>query len=358
MKARIGRCASAGASIRLFLFGAVLMGLILGLSPVAVAGGYQVSVHEKGKTEEGTTLFADNRNFNHPKIVEVDMQGQVVWSYAVPRNLFPSKRKKNSIISDVDRLANGNTLFVLQLVGLYEVSPEGKIVWRRKDGKASHDVDRLANGNSIYVRGWAKRGGKHVIEVDSNGKEVWSWDGMDAYGGKPYQAVDEGGWIHVNGVTRLENGNTLVSLRNFNMVAEVSPDGGVVREYLFPAKKLPLKKRLSIRAHPHDPEYQPNGNVLAAVTGANLALEVTPGGGPAWKWFHPLGKRPPAKSAGMRDVNRLGNGNTMVITRRSIQEVAPGGEIVWQMDVEGITGHNTYLYKAQRITPDGRVFGK
>ena len=74
MKARIGRCASAGASIRLFLFGAVLMGLILGLSPVAVAGGYQVSVHEKGKTEEGTTLFADNRNFNHPKIVEVDMQ--------------------------------------------------------------------------------------------------------------------------------------------------------------------------------------------------------------------------------------------------------------------------------------------
>jgi hypothetical protein len=167
--------------------------------------------------------------------------------------------------------------------------------------------------------------------------------------------VEDQGWMHVNSVTRLANNNTLVSIRNFNTVAEVTPDGNVKNETLFPPRPMPLKKRLGLRAHPHDPEYQQNGNILAVLTGANKLLEVpSTGGPPVWKWEHPNGKRPVAS---MRDANRLPNGNTLIVERDAITEITPQGKTVWQLKVANVSKKPTFLFKAQRISPDGRVFG-
>ena len=172
------------------------------------------------------------------------MQGQLVWRYDVPNRLLPSEHIPHtpySQVTDVERLPNGNTLFIIQLVGIFEVDPVGKIVWHIDDDRASHDVDRLPNGNTLYVRGWEDKGDLHVIEVDHSGKMVWSWDGLAHYDRRPYTRVEDQGWMHVNSVTRLANNNTLVSIRNFNTVAEVTPDGNVKNETLFPPRPMPLK---------------------------------------------------------------------------------------------------------------------
>ena len=60
------------------------------------------------------------------------------------------------------------------------------------------------------------------------GEIVWSWYAKDEYDVAPYADIDDEGWTHANAVTRLSNGNTLVSLRNFNLTVEVDPDGDVV----------------------------------------------------------------------------------------------------------------------------------
>ena len=46
-------------------------------------------------------------------------------------------------------------------------------------------------------------------------------------------AVDSPGseWTHVNSAQRLPNGNTIVSLRNLDLVVEVNPKGDVVWTY-------------------------------------------------------------------------------------------------------------------------------
>ena len=126
---------------------------------LAAGDDYQIDVYRPTSTFTGTTLFADNTNRKSPKIVEVDMQGNILWSYSPPNSLFPIRRTGQNVVSDIERLANGNTVFNIQMVGIFEVNRRGEIVWRLDDNKASHDVDRLSNGNAIYVRGWEGKGG-------------------------------------------------------------------------------------------------------------------------------------------------------------------------------------------------------
>ena len=80
-----------------------------------------------------------------------------------------------------------------------------------------------------------------MIELNPLGKEVWSWDAIPAYDHHPYIGVENQGWIHVNAITRLSNGNTLISLRNFNTIAEITQDGHVLRETVFPRKNAGRK---------------------------------------------------------------------------------------------------------------------
>jgi len=135
--------------------------------------------------------------------------------------------------------------------------------------------------------------------------------------------LENQGWIHVNAITRLRNGNTLISLRNFNTIAEITPEGDVFRGTVFPLKKMPAEKRVHLKAHPHDPEHQSNGNILVAITGINLVLEVSLSGGPCvWKWQHATGKRP---AKGVRDANRLPNGNTLIVESTAINEITADG---------------------------------
>ena len=89
--------------------------------------------------------------------------------------------------------------------------------------------------------------------MSSDGKVVWSWFAREEFDKPPYNNIHNQGWTHTNAVSRMENGNTLISPRNFNCLIEVDPRGKAVRvigkEYL---------------EHQHDPEILSNGNILVA----------------------------------------------------------------------------------------------
>jgi outer membrane protein assembly factor BamB len=313
----------------------------------ARAGEFKVNVYNPKRAYNGTTIFADNSREGNPRIVEVDMNGKLVWEYQIPSMLFTGFRRKNNIVMDVEKLPNNNILFNIQKKGIYEVDRHGNVVWSHLDEEASHDADRLPNGNTLYIRGWVDKGEKHVIEINSEGKVIWSWDGLKQFNRSPFIEMYKQGWIHANAVTRLRNGHTLISLRNFARVVEVNPDGDVVWSYKFKA-----------RAHPHEPEILSNDHMLVALTAANLALEIDRKTGHiVWKWEHPNGKKPIAH---IRDANRLPNGNTLIVEANRMTEVTPNGETVWQLQVTSISKYAErfkYLYKAQRIGEDGSVSG-
>lgn len=240
---------------------------------------------------------------------------------------------------DVSRLANGNTLFTLKQLGIYEVDKAGKLVWKHEDDGVSHDADRLPNCNSLYVRGWVRKGEDHVHEVTPDRKLVWRWNGLARYDRKPFAGVEREGWTHANSVTRLANGNTLISLRNFNVFAEVNAAGEVVNETRYGGQRwadyLNIKAFLESKRGPvpapHDPEVQPDGSILVALTGFNRVMWTAPGA-PRPRWMKAWTRE---ETFLIRDVNMLPNGNRLVTVGDSIIELDGSSRVVWQLSMRG-----------------------
>ncbi len=291
-----------------------------------------VDIYDPQLAWAGTTLMADNHNLDKPRIIEVNMLGEIVWEYVVPENL----RQYTNPGFDVERLANNNILFVLPRSGVYEVNRNGTVVWSYLDGKVSHDADRLANGNTLVVWGGGDgTGDAQVKEINPKGEVVWTWYAKEAFYKAPYKDIFDEGWTHANAVSRLQNGNTLISLRNFNLVVEVDPGGSVVRtvgEGIFYMQ--------------HDPEILPNGNMLAAThSEPQRAVEIdTKTNQIVWQFAMPRQL--------VRDADRLPNGNTLIVGATKIVEVTVEGKIVWQLGLKMIIEKNDApargFYKAQR----------
>jgi len=262
-------------------------------------------------TWNGTTLFADNQNLERPRIVEVNMLGEIVWQYVLPENL---KWYVNPGF-DVELLPNNNMLFLLPRNGVYEIDRKGSIVWSYLDEKVSHDADRLPNGDTLMVWG----GGDaitdaQVKEVNPRGEIVWSWYAKDHFYKTPFKDIYDEGWTHTNSATRLPNGNTLISLRNFNLIVEVNPQGSVVWSW-----------GDGVVSYQHSPKILSNANLLVCDSGHARVLEVNRKTGEiVWQFERP---------AHIRDADRLPNGNTLIVMGDRIIEVTPDLRIVWRLGV-------------------------
>jgi hypothetical protein len=298
-----------------------------------------VDVYQSEKAWAGTTILPDNHDIANPRIVEINMRGEIVWQYLLPAKL---KRYTNPGF-DAELLKNNDVLFVLPGNGVYEIDRNGNVVWSYIDAKVSHDADRLPNGNTLVVYGNNdQKEDAQVKEIDPSGKIVWSWYARSYFNEEPYLSIFEEGWTHTNAVSRLENGNTLISPRNFNMLVEVAPDGEVVKTY---GEGLFVQQ--------HDPVILPNGDILLCNHDRpHKVIEYNPETGTiVWQT---AGFKP--SESPVRDANRLPNGNTLITCTTKIIEITPDGEIVWEMILKGITltgpdAASLGFYKAERIDP-------
>ena len=317
----------------------------------ALAGDYKITHLEQRRVFKGTTLLADMSYPRRPKVVEVNFNGDIVWKFSPPSFM-------HGAVLDVAKLANGNILITVRGSGIYEISRDGEVAWAHKDPEASHDADRLPNGNTLYNLGWRTKGKDVVREVNPSGKIVWSWKGLADYDREPFAGIDLEGWMHVNSVSRLENGNTLVSIRNFNTVTEVGPDGRVVQDWTFKGKnkRTGLQTHGKIKGmHNHEPEILENGNMLLALRRPNRFVEFNlETQDVVWSWEHPGGRRELRTN---REANRLPNGNTLGSAGNKLLEIAPDGTIVWQMIAPSGGKNHRKFHKAIRIGADGKTFG-
>jgi hypothetical protein len=306
---------------------------------------FNVDVMIPDKISPGTTLTADLHDLTHPRIVEVNVLGEVVWEYDVPENLINYLNPGFSVVP----LQNGNILAVFPKNGVYEINRTSKeVAWKFIDNQASHDAERLGNGDTLVVDagyGHDTIQDPTVREINPQGQVVWSWYAKDhGFNQAPYNTISQDGWIHANAASRLQNGDTLISLRNFNLIVEVDNDGKVVRTM-----------GEGIMVHQHDPEGEPNGDILFANPGGTptQAIELDPTGNVVWNYTIP--QDIPFSSRQTRDADRLQNGNTLITSANRITEVTPQGEIVWQFRLKDIQfasnndAQNRGFYKATRI---------
>jgi len=296
-----------------------------------------VEVYDENKTLFGTTLLADNHNIESPRIIEINLLGEIIWEYDIPQEL---KRYTNPGF-DVEILSSGNILFVLPGNGVYEINRGKQIVWSYLTTKISHDADRLANGNTIFVFGNNDTmSDTQVVEVNLAKQIVWSWYAQDHFNYSPYSTILKQGWTHTNAVTRLSNGNTLISPRNFDMVIEVNHAGEVVKTL-----------GEAIMVEQHDPVLLENGNLLFANHDTpEKAIEIDADENIVWEYAITNQSQWP-----VRDTNRLSNGNTLITTTTKIIEVTPDKKIVWSFAIKdtsefiGEASAGLGFYKAERI---------
>ena len=299
---------------------------------------FSVTIHNAEKAYQGTTFFVD-KYADPDKIYEVDMEGNVVWSLNIPKDYAGEQ-------IEAELLPIDTVLVVAVNRKLFEIDRQGNILWSHDDEKISHDADRLSNGNTIYVYGMGdQKTDAQVKEITPQGELVWEWYAKDYFNHEPYSEIspkENSGWCHTNSVTRLDGGNTLISLRNFNMIVEVDQSGDIVNTIQ------------DIAESPHDPEVLTNGHILAAHQTAtyHAAMEINPETNEVlWEYGFTNMKDFP-----VRDVNRLPNGNILITCSTRIIEVTHDKEIVWQLeltkDILEPGGSATLgFYKAERISP-------
>ena len=214
--------------------------------------------------------------------------------------------------------------------GVYEVNHDKQIVWSYLTDEVSHDADRLPNGNTIMVWGWDEnKDDAQVKEVDSSGNLVWSWHAADHLSYEDIQRQDSG-FTHTNSAVRLDNGNTLISIRNLNMLVEVEPSGGIVWSLR------------DVFESPHDPEILPNGNILVASRQPHQTMEVSRNGDVVWRY-----SRRNVKT--IRYNHQLPNGNIILTDRSKIIEITRAGKTVWQLELLDTDPSDKWMYKAERM---------
>ena len=124
---------------------------------------FLVDVNVPGKAWQGTTLFADNHDTARPRIVEVNMAGEVTWEYVLPADV----RSYTNPGEDVELLPNGNILALFPKKGVYEITKGKQVAWKYLDAKVSHDADRLPNGNTLITAS------DRILEVTPEKEVVW-----------------------------------------------------------------------------------------------------------------------------------------------------------------------------------------
>ncbi len=296
-----------------------------------------VEAYDENKAMAGTTLLPDNHNLDKPRIIEINMLGEIIWEYDIPQEL----KKYTNPGFDVELLSNNNVLFVLPGSGVYEVNRDKEIVWSYQTTKISHDADRLPNGNTLFVFGNNDLiSDAQVVEINSKKEIVWSWYAKDYFNKAPYNSITNQGWTHTNAVSRLSNGNTLISTRNFNMVVEVNSNGEVVKT---------IGEDVMIQQH--DPVLLENGDILFANHGTpEKAVEIDENKNIIWEFEISNQNQWP-----VRDANRLPNGNTLITTTTKIVEVSQDKEIVWKLAIKDTSkfieeaSAGLGFYKAERI---------
>lgn len=282
----------------------------------------RIDVNRADKTFAGTTAFMDTTSPSHPRIVEIDMQGSLVWDYPIKPEIFGGGIMPGTAIkgTDLEWLpASDRFLFVLTGIGVFEVDRAKNIVWKHLTKKISHDADRLPNGNTLYVWGWDGKEDAQATEIDPSGKVVWQWFAKDHLRRDPPQRQYQEhapSYTHCNAAVRLPNGHTMISLRNFNVVMQVNPDGEIVW-------RLPRQNLV------HDPMPMPGRNVLVSTRNPHRTVEFTRQHEEVWSFERD-------DVATVRGHQRLPNGNLLITERTKILEVTRDKEVVWQMALKGV----------------------
>lgn len=308
----------------------------------AIESDIVVQVTSNGYEPAGDVLVGTHGDEAHPSMYLISPEGEV-------REAWRITNRPGEILLDRRILPNGNVLFLLMGDGAFEMTREGEIVWAHSSEDLTHHAELLEDGNVLLAGALCDC----VREIDRETQEVvWEWEAKEAFPDYDNDGAYRGGseygiaslyastfreerewpetWAHVNYAQVLDNGNVVVSLRNFDLVAEVDRNGRVVWSF-----------GPGIIKHQHTPVDLGDGTLVIFDNGNHRAIHVDRGTGEILWSYDDL------DSPVMGDAGPLTDGNYKVVDsiRNTVKVVSPEGEVRWRMEVEP-PGEINGIYRA------------
>jgi len=174
-------------------------------------------------------------------IYEVSPDGRIIWEWCASRDMeverypiSPSQcRDEFAHANAIAPMPNGDILVSfrrLNTIGLIDRQTR-KMKWEHRDDSwgMQHDCAPLSNGNiTLFANGCniATNPFSRIVEFDPQTRQtVWE------YRGKPRYTFFS---PHISGAQRLASGNTLICEGQWGRIFEVTPEGGIVWEYVSP----------------------------------------------------------------------------------------------------------------------------
>lgn len=350
----------------------------------------RVTVHDRRRAQAGYTLMTVNAaqrkglvitqdNDFTPVAVMYDMDGRPVWYNAHDLGRIGDTRfvDNHVLVQSMADVTVGQPIAV-------EVDLAGTVVWTGPkqplgsvDGHHHHHFEKLAGGTYLAVRSRliGLTTGDVVVEMDSAGKELWSWNTFRYL--RPDTALDDGegqgvfSWTHINAVhLDKSKGFLLINARNLSQIFKVDLKTGEIL-WAFgkggefapdPNDPYPWFEQ------PHGMELLPSGNLIMYDNGSlkrgftravEYALdEEQRTSRIVWQYRGGLDGRWFVNYWG--DADRLKNGNTLITygtwqtgDHSRLMEVTPDGELVWEMElpIRESTGTTVGVYNSQRLDP-------
>jgi hypothetical protein len=318
------------------------------------AAGFQVEHYDPSRACNGTTYFADTHDPSRPRIVEVSMEGEILWEYAIPQEHggVAGFGLDIEVHPDCEAADGGASTagvaiqYVIPGSAVVMIDRSGRVMASHTDSAVRYDADRLDTGNTVYALATSdSMDGPQVREVSRDGETVWEWSASG-------HLTDLHAWPQANDVRRLWNNHTVINLPDLARTIEVDREGQIVWQFDWTAL-YPGLPRTQLR--PYAPEMQGNDQMLVCFYGnaPHQAIEIErPTGSMVWH-YHREGL------AHVSDCDRVCHGNVLMVgvlndTQESvITEVTWGGDIVWQLTLKDAptTDGPGWFYKAQRISP-------
>jgi len=215
-----------------------------------------------------------------------------------------------------------------------------------------HDAERLPNGQTAII----DMGNNRAFTVNEAGKITWQWNATAHIGPgtsfwKKYVPADaqdnfrkkgpESDWTHMNAITKLQNGDFQLSIRNFDVVVDVNPKTNRIDHV------IGQPGNHTILNHQHDPmPIEHAGTVLVPDSENNRIVELyTSTNAIVWSYD---GTGSGEKLQWPRDADRLPNGDTLIADSRNFRvlEINRTGHVVWQYNMQDSRG---IVYDADRI---------
>ena len=287
-----------------------------------------------------------------PSVIEIDAEtGNTLWSWNIPEDYIKKHNSKRPICKGASlELRQDNSFNVLiPHFGVVNVKRDKKHSVLVKDQHIDHAASELEDGSIIFARGFVDKSEPSFMIKNSKNSVIWEWKPSDYFSTKkkyvhPDQTCKSAlknrselneDWAHANYVGVLDNGNYLLSMRNFSLFLEIKPDGQIVHE----GNKVPGV---------HQPTPYLDGYVATDRNCGKESIWVISANGSHNKIFT-------GEFLTVRGIERMADDHFLITSATTISEVSLDGKIHYKSYLKGVGAEEeTKVTSPKKLTKVGK----